>query len=62
MERINLDICKYCSSDNIHKCGFSTNKYNEIQRYECLECKKYFTSNFRFENTRVDSSMITAAM
>ena len=23
MERINLDICKYCSSDNIHKYGFS---------------------------------------
>ncbi len=62
MERAKLNLCKYCSSGNIRKRGFSTNKRAKIQRYECLECNKYFTSNFGFGKTRVDQSTITGAM
>ena len=62
MERTKLNLCKYCSSGNIRKRGFSTNKRIKIQHYECLECKKYFTSNFGFEKTRVEPSTITGAM
>ena len=62
MERANLDLCKYCISGDIRKRGFSTNKRSKIQRYECLECKKYFTPNFGFEKTRTAPSTITGAM
>ena len=63
MERAKLDLCKYCKiSGDIRKRGFSTNNLcSKIQRYECLECKKYFTPNFGF-GTRTAPSTITGAM
>ena len=62
MERSKLNICKYCSSGNIRKRGFSIRKQGKLQRYECVDCKKYFVPNFGFENTRVEPSTITGAM
>lgn len=62
MERAKLSLCKYCSSGNIVKKGFRTNKYDKLQKYKCLECTRFFTTNFGFENTRVDNSTIIGAM
>ena len=62
MERSKLNLCKYCSSGNIRKRGFRTNKYGKLQKYQCLECTRLFTTNFGFEKTQVHHSIITGAM
>lgn len=34
--------CPYCSSKNIHKKNKRTYGYGEVQRYQCMDCKKIF--------------------
>ena len=62
MERAKLNLCKYCSSRNIIKKGMRKNKRDNVQKYQCRDCEKQFTTNFGFEKTRVDSSTITGTM
>ena len=49
---ININECKYCSSKNIKKNGFTK---NNVQRYYCKECKAEFTAttNTIFENHKI---------
>ena len=35
--------CKYCKNKNVVKKGFKKNKLQVIQKYQCKNCKKYFT-------------------
>ena len=62
MERAKLNLCKYCSSGNIKKDSFCTNKRGKLQSFKCLECERKFTSNFGFEKICVAPSTIISAM
>ena len=62
MERSKLQLCKYCDSGKIIKKGTRKNKSGNIQIFKCLDCKKRFSSNFRFEKMRHGYSTITGAL
>ncbi len=62
MERSKLQLCKFCNSGNIVKAGLKKNKTKTMQMFKCNDCKKRFTANFGFENTRYDDSIITSAL
>lgn len=34
--------CPHCASKNIHKKNKRTYGYGEVQRYQCMDCKKIF--------------------
>ena len=54
--------CRYCSSSNIKKYGILKNKYGDVQRYICDNCKKTFTFNQGFERMRSSPQTITTAL
>ena len=62
IERSLIKVCKFCDSGNIVKAGIKKNKNNTMQRFKCQDCKKRFTANFGFENTRYDSRAIAQAI
>ena len=62
MERSKLQLCKFCDSGRIKKAGISKNKKGTIQRYQCKDCKRRFTTNFGFEKKQFDEDIITGAM
>lgn len=35
--------CKFCNNKNIIKKGFKRNKLRTIQKYQCKDCRKFFT-------------------
>ena len=55
-------ICIYCKSNKVTKDGLRHNKYGDIQKYYCKDCKKYFTINIGFEKMKHDPRGITTAM
>ncbi|MGH2612606.1 MAG: DDE-type integrase/transposase/recombinase [Rhabdochlamydiaceae bacterium] len=59
---VNIDSCIYCSSKNPTKDGLRHNKYGNIQKFQCKDCKKYFTINIGFEKMKHDPKGITMAM
>lgn len=62
MERSKLKLCRYCDSGNLKKAGFRKNKDVKIQKIQCLDCEKYFTTNFGFEKKQFGESVITGAL
>lgn len=62
MERSKLQLCKYCDSGKLIKRGIRKNKSGNLQRYQCLDCKKRFTANFGFEKMRYESVIITRSL
>ena len=54
--------CIYCDSSNIVKDGLRHNKYGNIQKYECRDCKHYFTINLGFEKMKSSPQTITSAL
>lgn len=54
--------CPNCSSDNIVKHGLRHNKYGNIQKYTCKQCRKNFVFNMGFEKMRASPEAITSAM
>lgn len=54
--------CIYCKSSNLTKDGLRHNKYGDIQKFQCKDCKKYFTINIGFEKMKHDPKGITTAM
>lgn len=54
--------CPKCDSDNITKWGIRKTKAGNIQRYQCLDCKKYFVYNQGFERMKASPEVITSAM
>lgn len=52
LNSIKLNTCKYCNSEKVIKKGFTK---NNIQRYFCKYCGKYFcvTTNTIFENHKI---------
>ena len=62
MERSKLQLCKYCDSGRIRKDGFRKNKNDKVRIFECLDCKKKFSSNFGFEKKQSNENTITGAL
>jgi transposase-like protein len=56
------DSCIYCSSKHIVKDGLRRNKSGAIQKFECLDCGKYFTVNIGFERMKHNPKAITTAL
>ncbi len=54
--------CKYCKSENLVKDGLRHNKHGDIQKFECRDCKRYFTINIGFEKMKHNPQGITTAM
>jgi len=52
----------FCGSDNIVKDGVRHNKHDEIQKFYCHNCQKYFSFNVGFERMKHNSQAITTAM
>ncbi len=59
LERSKLQLCKYCDSGNIKKNGTRQTKNGNVQRFQCLDCKRRFTANFGFEKKQFDDKIIT---
>ena len=59
---VNTDSCIFCGSKHIVKDGLRRNKHGDIQKFNCLECKKYFTINLGFEKMKHNPQAITSAM
>ena len=50
---------KYWDSGRLKKAGFRKNKNGKLQKFYCLDCKKYFTPNFGFEKMKYEDKIIT---
>ncbi len=59
---VNITSCIYCLGNNISKDGLRHNKYGDIQKFQCKDCKKYFTINVGFEKMKHNPKGITMAM
>ena len=62
IEQVVIAGCKYCKSDNLVKNGVRHNKHDDIQKFECRDCKRYFTIHIGFEKMRHNPQGITTAM
>ena len=56
------DSCAFCGSNHIRRDGVRHNKAGDLQRFECLECKKTFSINLGFEKMKHNPKGITTAM
>jgi putative transposase len=61
-EQISISGCKYCKSDNLIRYGLRHNKHGDIQKFECRDCKRYFTINIGYEKMKHNPQGITTAM
>lgn len=59
---VSISECIYCHSSKITKDGLRRNKYGSIQKFQCKDCKKYFTINIGFERMKHNPKGITTAM
>jgi transposase-like protein len=56
------DACIYCGSKHIVKDGQRHNKSGNIQKFNCLDCLRYFTVNLGFEKMKHNPKAITTAL
>ena len=56
---VNIGKCIFCKSAQIVKDGLRHNKYGDIQKFNCKDCKKYFTINIGFERMKHNPQGIT---
>jgi transposase-like protein len=62
IEPLTVQACPQCGSASIIGFGKRHNKYGEIQRYRCKDCKKRFSINLGFERMKASPQIITSAM
>jgi putative transposase len=62
IEPISISNCIFCKSVNIVKDGLRHNKHGDIQKYNCRNCKHYFTINLGFERMRATPQIITSSL
>lgn len=62
LESITVTKSPVCDSINIKKDGIRHNKSGDLQRYECMECGKWFSVNIGFEKMKHNPKAITTAM
>jgi len=56
------DACAFCGSEHIRRDGVRHNKAGDLQRFECLECRKTFSINLGFEKMKHNPKGVTMAM
>jgi putative transposase len=59
---VNVEVCKYCGSENIVKNAVRHNQNGSIQRYKCKACGKRFSINLGFEKMKATPQIVTSAM
>ena len=62
IEPISVSVCPQCKSNKIVKHGIRHNKYGDIQRFSCKDCKNRFVVNLGFEKMGATPQSITSAM
>ncbi len=62
IEQVAFDKCPHCESINYVKHGIKRNKHNNLQRYYCNDCKKWFTFNLGFNGIKVNPKIVTSAL
>ena len=59
---LEITDCIYCHSTNIKKFGIRHNKHDDVQKYQCRDCKQYFSFNIGFEKMKHNPQAVTTAM
>jgi len=54
--------CPNCKKSNILKQGFRINEGGKKQKYQCLDCKKWFVENDGFKRMRFKKEIIVKAV
>ncbi|MCV0401961.1 MAG: IS6 family transposase [Nitrosopumilus sp.] len=62
IDTVSNEECIFCHGGNIKKYGIRKNKYGDIQRFQCSDCKKTFSINVGFEKMRSSPKVITSAL
>lgn len=62
IEQLNVSVCPQCKSNKIVRHDIRYNKYGDLQRYTCKDCKKRFSFNLGFEKMRTNPQTITSAL
>jgi transposase-like protein len=62
IEEVSISGCKYCKSDSVVKCGLRKNKQDNLQKFRCRDCNRYFTINIGFEKMKHNPRGITTSM
>lgn len=63
IQPVEITACIYCHSDkNLKRFGIRHNKYGDIQRFLCDDCKRTFSVNIGFERMKHSPQGITTAM
>jgi putative transposase len=56
------DACIFCGAKHLVKDGKRHNKGGSIQKFNCLDCGRYFTVNIGFERMKHNPKAITTAL
>ncbi len=56
------DACIFCGSKHVIKDGLRHNKSGVIQKFNCLDCLRYFTVNIGFDKMKHNPKAITTAL
>lgn len=62
IQQITANSCPQCKSPKLVKHGIRHNKYGDIQRFSCKDCRKRFIINIGFEKMHAIPQIITEAM
>jgi putative transposase len=62
IQPIEITACIFCHSSVSLKFGVRHNRYGDVQRFLCADCKKTFSVNLGFERMKHNPQGITAAM
>jgi len=54
--------CRFCSSEQIIKRGYRTNKTQKIPRFKCKKCGRFFVADDGFLGTHTDPKIIASAL
>jgi transposase-like protein len=56
------DACIFCGGQHLVKDGKRRNKTGDLQIFNCLDCRRYFTINIGFERMKHNPKAITTAL
>ncbi|MGA3108622.1 MAG: DDE-type integrase/transposase/recombinase [Candidatus Bathyarchaeia archaeon] len=63
IQPVEITACIYCHSDKeLKRFGIRHNKYGDIQRFLCVDCKRTFSVNIGFERMKHSPQAITTSM
>ena len=62
LESITITNCPKCSSLHIKKDGIRHNKSGDLQKYECLDWGKWFSTNIGFKKMKHNPQVITTSI